>query len=93
MLVDEGAKGVSDLAVPEFEGVWDNYKAYKAPKDLVNVHKLPDASKMERDIMNRVMERHREGIVIKQVAGGREFQGCAFYSKPDVVHFKVYCAL
>lgn len=39
--------------------------------------------------MNRVMDKHRDGIVIKQVAGGREFQGCAFYSKPDVVHFKV----
>ncbi|ELU13530.1 hypothetical protein CAPTEDRAFT_225037, partial [Capitella teleta] len=85
---DEVVNVATNLAVPEFEGVWDNHKAYRAPKDLVNIRKLPDSTKMERDIMDRVMDKHREGIVINQVAGGREFQGCAFYSKPDVVHFK-----
>ncbi len=39
--------------------------------------------------MGRVLEKHKEGIVIKQVAGGKEFKGQAFYSKPDVIHFKV----
>ena len=42
-----------------------------------------------QEIMERVLNRHREGIVVKQVAAGREFQGTAFYSKPDVIHFKV----
>ncbi|XP_052245792.1 cilia- and flagella-associated protein 74-like [Dreissena polymorpha] len=39
-------------------------------------------------IMDEVLEKHRAGIVIKQVAAGREFKGCPFYSKPDVIHFK-----
>ena len=40
--------------------------------------------------MSRMLSRQKEGIVTKQVAAGREFQGYAFYSKPDVVHFKVH---
>ena len=39
--------------------------------------------------MTRMLDRQKEGIVTKQVAAGKEFQGHAFYSKPDVVHFKV----
>ena len=39
--------------------------------------------------MEKVLEKHKEGIVVKQVAGGKEFKGKAFYSKPDVIHFKV----
>ena len=39
--------------------------------------------------MQRVLDKHRSGIVIKQVAGGKEFKGVAFYAKPDVIHFKV----
>ena len=42
--------------------------------------------------MQRVLERHREGIVTQQVAGGKSFAGCPFYSKPDVIHFKVSLA-
>ena len=39
--------------------------------------------------MKTVLDKHRSGIIVKQVAAGREFQGCPFYSKPDVIHFKV----
>jgi hypothetical protein len=39
--------------------------------------------------LEKVLDKHRQGIVVKQVAAGREFQGCPFYSKPDVIHFKV----
>lgn len=39
-----------------------------------------------------MLNKHRQGIVVKQVAAGREFQGCPFYSKPDVIHFKVCIA-
>ena len=39
--------------------------------------------------MKKTLEKTREGIVITQVAAGREFSGCPFYSKPDVIHFKV----
>lgn len=45
---DEAVKAETNLAVPEFEGVWDKHKAYKAPKDLVNVRQLPDLTPMER---------------------------------------------
>lgn len=42
-----------------------------------------------QDIMKKVLDKHRSGIIVKQVAAGKEFQGCPFYSKPDVIHFKV----
>lgn len=42
-----------------------------------------------KEILEKVLDKHRQGIVVKQVAAGREFQGCPFYSKPDVIHFKV----
>nr|KAG5691853.1 hypothetical protein BaRGS_033457 [Batillaria attramentaria] len=40
------------------------------------------------EILKKVLEKHREGIVVKQVAAGREFSGRPFYSKPDIIHFK-----
>jgi len=46
-----------------------------------------------QDIMKKVLDQHRSGIIVKQVAAGREFQGCPFYSKPDVIHFKVFILL
>ena len=39
--------------------------------------------------MDKVLNKHREGIVIEQVAGGKKFTGCPFYSKPKIIHFKV----
>ncbi|XP_033763578.1 cilia- and flagella-associated protein 74-like isoform X1 [Pecten maximus] len=77
-----------DLAEPEFEGLWDQHKPYKVPKDSESTLKLPGATKMDREIMTKVLDKHRSGIILKQVAAGREFQGCPFYSKPDVIHFK-----
>lgn len=76
-----------DLAQPEFEGLWSHHKPYNVPTES-NTVKLPGASKMEKDIMKTVLDKHRSGIIVKQVAAGREFQGCPFYSKPDVIHFK-----
>ena len=38
--------------------------------------------------MTVALDKHRAGIVRKQVAAGKEFKGCPFYSKPDVIHFK-----
>ncbi|XP_062567016.1 cilia- and flagella-associated protein 74-like isoform X4 [Saccostrea cucullata] len=77
-----------DLAVPEFEGLWDQHKPYRVPKDTESTLKLPNGSKMEKEILEKVLDKHRQGIVVKQVAAGREFQGCPFYSKPDIIHFK-----
>ncbi|XP_071146387.1 cilia- and flagella-associated protein 74-like isoform X1 [Mytilus edulis] len=76
-----------DLAQPEFQGLWSEHKPYKVPSETHTV-KLPGASKMEKEILNKVLDKHRSGIIVKQVAAGREFQGCPFYSKPDVIHFK-----
>ncbi|CAG2192855.1 unnamed protein product [Mytilus edulis] len=76
-----------DLAQPEFQGLWSEHKPYKVPSET-NTVKLPGASKMEKEILNKVLDKHRSGIIVKQVAAGREFQGCPFYSKPDVIHFK-----
>ena len=39
--------------------------------------------------MKKVLDKHRDGIIIKEVAGGKEFRGQPFYSKPSVIHFKV----
>ena len=45
---EEGGTGGKDLAKPEFEGLWDQHKPYKVPKDMESGPKLPGASKMER---------------------------------------------
>ncbi|XP_055958483.1 cilia- and flagella-associated protein 74 isoform X1 [Patella vulgata] len=85
---DDVQEDAVSLAKPEFEGLWDTHKPYHVPKDMDTQIKLPGASKMEKDIMMKVLDKHRDGITIKQVAAGREFTGCPFYSKPDIIHFK-----
>ncbi|XP_043918878.1 cilia- and flagella-associated protein 74 isoform X1 [Protopterus annectens] len=76
------------LAEPEFIGLWNqDHKPYKVPKDECAA-KPTGASKMEQDILARTLEKHREGIIRKQVAAGREFKGCPFYSKPELIYFK-----
>ena len=37
-----------ELSKPEFEGLWDQHKPYKVPKDIDDKVKLPGASKMEK---------------------------------------------
>jgi hypothetical protein len=86
---DSETEGAVDLAKPEFEGLWSQHKPYKVPKDSDAGPKVPGASKMEQEILHSVLEKHRAGIVKKQVVVGKEFKGVAFYSKPDVIHFKV----
>ncbi|XP_041480750.1 cilia- and flagella-associated protein 74-like [Lytechinus variegatus] len=78
-----------DLAKPEFEGLWNKqHKAYKIPKDEEKTYTLNYPSKMEKEMMAAALDKHRSGIVKKQIAAGREFKGCAFVSKPEIVHFK-----
>ncbi|VTJ92054.1 Hypothetical predicted protein [Marmota monax] len=43
---------------------------------------------MDKDILARTMAQLRRGVVHKQVALGREFKGCPFNSKPQLVHFQ-----
>ncbi|XP_060708022.1 cilia- and flagella-associated protein 74 isoform X1 [Hemiscyllium ocellatum] len=81
-LVDE-----ESLNLPEFPGLWDN--DHTPSKDETVSKRLGvGTSKMEQEILARQLEKQRSGIVQKQVAAGREFKGCPFYSKPDVIHFK-----
>ncbi|KAM9034694.1 cilia- and flagella-associated protein 74 [Sarcophilus harrisii] len=76
------------LTEPEILGLWaEKYKPYKLPKDEVE-RKPVGGSKMEQDILANTLEKLRSSIIHKQVVSGREFKGCPFYSKPDLIHFK-----
>ncbi|XP_027711280.1 cilia- and flagella-associated protein 74 isoform X2 [Vombatus ursinus] len=76
------------LTEPEIRGLWsEKYKPYKVPKDEVE-RKPVGGTKMEQDILANTLEKLRSGMVHKQVVSGREFKGCPFYSKPDLIHFK-----
>ncbi|XP_038630030.1 cilia- and flagella-associated protein 74 [Scyliorhinus canicula] len=73
--------------LPEFSGLWN--KEHKLSKDETIIKHLgAGTSKMEQEILARQLEKQRSGIVQKQVAAGREFKGCPFYSKPDIIHFQ-----
>ncbi|XP_048581567.1 cilia- and flagella-associated protein 74 isoform X2 [Nematostella vectensis] len=84
----EGEDG-EELAMPEFRGLWEEQGEQGGEK---RVRKLQFAThaptKMEQEIMEQSLMKQRAGIVQKQVAAGREFKGCAFYSKPEVIVFK-----
>lgn len=91
---DEAKEGDSDaegeeLAQPEFRGLWEE-GAYKESEKKEHRFKFAShiPSKMEQEMMERALMKQRAGIVQKQVAAGREFKGCAFYSKPEVIVFK-----
>lgn len=45
-----------DLAEPEFEGLWDRFKPYKAPKDIQANGACKNMSKMERVFMKLIAE-------------------------------------
>ncbi|XP_056651979.1 cilia- and flagella-associated protein 74 [Monodelphis domestica] len=76
------------LAEPEIMGLWNEaYKPYNLPKDEVERKPL-GGTKMDQDIFAGTLEKLRRGIVHRQVVSGREFKGCPFYSKPDLIHFK-----
>ncbi|XP_072333908.1 cilia- and flagella-associated protein 74 isoform X2 [Scyliorhinus torazame] len=91
---DTSTQDVSDheeeeesLNLPEFSGLWN--KEHKLSKDETIIKHLgAGTSKMEQEILVRQLEKQRSGIVQKQVAAGREFKGCPFYSKPDIIHFQ-----
>ncbi|KAK7093572.1 cilia- and flagella-associated protein 74-like [Littorina saxatilis] len=85
---DRDEAEVENLAKPEFEGLWEQHKPYKPPKDLASVAGPPGSSKMDKEILQKTLQKHRQGIIVKQVAAGKEFSGCPFYSKPDIIHFK-----
>ncbi|XP_033115182.1 cilia- and flagella-associated protein 74-like [Anneissia japonica] len=82
------------LAKPEFDGLWNQeHRAYKVPKDGEQSYTLNYPGKMEKEMMQQALNKHKAGIVKKQIAAGKEFKGCPFYSKPDVIHFKDFDVL
>lgn len=85
---DSEAEG-EELAQPEFRGLWEE-GVHKASEKKEHRFKFAThiPSKMEQEMMERALMKQRAGIVQKQVAAGREFKGCAFYSKPEVIVFK-----
>ncbi|XP_041129939.1 cilia- and flagella-associated protein 74-like isoform X2 [Polyodon spathula] len=85
---DSKEEAEESLAQPEFTGLWDQkHKTYKIPQDETRPRPIT-TNKMEQEILARTLEKHRSGIIRKQVVVGKEFKGCPFYSKPDVIHFK-----
>ena len=73
MCVDEAAADTGNLAKPEFEGMWDQHKPYKVPKDVITGPKLPGATKMERVSeqgtgfstgMNELYQSEMNGVVV-----------------------------
>ncbi|XP_053433112.1 cilia- and flagella-associated protein 74 [Nycticebus coucang] len=76
------------LAEPEISGLWkEDHKPYQVPKEDVD-RKPMGGTKMDKDILARTMDRLRSGLIHRQVASGREFKGCPFNSKPEIIHFK-----
>ncbi|XP_077881156.1 cilia- and flagella-associated protein 74 isoform X2 [Ictidomys tridecemlineatus] len=76
------------LAEPEIPGLWrEDYMPHQEHKEDGN-QKPVGGTKMDKDILARTMAQLRSGVVHKQVASGREFKGCPFNSKPQLVHFK-----
>ncbi|XP_062505240.1 cilia- and flagella-associated protein 74-like isoform X2 [Corticium candelabrum] len=45
-------------------------------------------NKLEAEMMDRVMQKLKESVVITQVAAGKEFKGRPFNSKPEVIIFE-----
>lgn len=91
---DEAKEGDSEgegeeLAQPEFRGLWEedvHKESGKSERRFKFATHIP--SKMEQEMMENALMKQRAGIVQKQIAVGREFKGCAFYSKPEVITFK-----
>ncbi|XP_076966108.1 cilia- and flagella-associated protein 74 [Callospermophilus lateralis] len=76
------------LAEPEIPGLWrEDYVPHQEHKEDVN-QKPVGGTKMDKDILARTTAQLRSGVVHRQVASGREFKGCPFNSKPQLVHFK-----
>ncbi|KAL8198460.1 UNVERIFIED_CONTAM: hypothetical protein K2H54_011781, partial [Gekko kuhli] len=76
------------LAEPEFTGLWDQEcDISKVPDGRMDSKPL-GASKMEKDIFARNLEKLHSGVIHKHRVSGREFKGCPFYSKPSLIHFK-----
>ncbi|XP_033623378.1 cilia- and flagella-associated protein 74 isoform X5 [Fukomys damarensis] len=76
------------LAEPEILGLWsEEHRQYQVPKEDVD-RKPVGETKMDKDILARMLARLRSGVVHKQVASGREFKGRPFNSKPERIHFK-----
>ncbi|NWX89254.1 CFA74 protein, partial [Nothoprocta pentlandii] len=75
-------------AEPEFPGLWDReYGLHKEPKEETQP-KLLASRMMRSEIFGKKMGKLQTGIVHKQTDAARECEGCPFYSKPNLIHFK-----
>lgn len=60
---------------------------YQVSKEEVDPKQLPTRA-VKKDIFEK-QEKFQTGILRKQTVSGHEWKGCAFYSKPSCIHFKV----
>ncbi|XP_061115099.1 cilia- and flagella-associated protein 74 [Conger conger] len=82
---DEEERGEEDsLALPEFTGLWDlKHRTYKDLQDdevsvCTTVH----------DGLTLTLANQQRALLRKKPVQGKEFRGCPFVSKPELIHFK-----
>ncbi|NXA51999.1 CFA74 protein, partial [Nothocercus julius] len=77
-------------AEPEFPGLWDQecgLHKINVPKEETEP-KLLAARMMKSEIFGKKMGKLQTGIVHKETGAAHECEGCPFYSKPNLIHFK-----
>ncbi|XP_067167291.1 cilia- and flagella-associated protein 74 isoform X3 [Apteryx mantelli] len=75
-------------AEPEFPGLWNQEcDLHKIPKEETEP-KLLATRIVKKEIFKKKVGELQTGIVHKQIVSGRGCEGCPFYSKPNVIHFK-----
>lgn len=87
--LDDDDDADDNMAAPEFEGLWNRQESTSKLKTETNAAREGKRqSKMEKEIMERQMEKLRNPVVKNPMLAGRELKGCGFIGKPDVIKFK-----
>ncbi|XP_064381499.1 cilia- and flagella-associated protein 74 isoform X3 [Dromaius novaehollandiae] len=75
-------------AEPEFPGLWNQEcDLHKIPKEETEP-KLLATRIMKKEIFEKKIGKLQTGIVHEQIVSSHECEGCPFYSKPNLIHFK-----
>ncbi|XP_068772063.1 cilia- and flagella-associated protein 74 isoform X13 [Struthio camelus] len=85
---EDEKEGDKPQAEPEFPGLWNRESdLHKIPKEETESKQLA-ARILKKEIFKKKTGKLRTGIIHKQIASGHECEGCPFYSKPNLIHFK-----
>ncbi|KAJ8386870.1 hypothetical protein AAFF_G00165710 [Aldrovandia affinis] len=81
---EEDKDDEESLALPEFIGLWDlKHRDYKdLQDDEVSI------SIAELGGLALTLAKHQSALLGKKTVQGKEFKGCPFVSKPELIHFK-----